>query len=651
MWDVEKVKIQNFLAISKAELKLANQGVILVEGDNQDDSSANSNGAGKSSLMDSVCWCLYGITGRGVSGDAVINKIAKKDCEVEVVLSVDDRRLVVKRGRKSKKLENGLVVQIQEGGNPVSDLTKTTVAETQKALEALLGCNYEIFSSSIYSAQEKMPDLPAMTDKTLKVLIEESAGIDRLQKASEIANVILRNAENEKNKIEADIKSHENAKNSLENLLKNYDEQEKAYFEEIRGKCANLAREIAQTKNDKVSDLKAKDILPVTKIEELKKKSTELKSYLDNYSTYEEAVKKQELEVGSKKGALIAEKANLERDKAEIKGFETELANVESKVGTKCKECGKVYQPEDLEEAKSSIRKKIMNKRGEFAVKVKNFKTECEALKGLQEKAVQERKKLPDISSVSAQANEINAMITASSFAEERLKSYDRKIESLEKELKENEKKLKADTPYTSLRKDAEADLTGKKCVLSYLNDRLKESKEKVERDVAVSQLFGVKGVRAHILDTITPFLNERTAFYLNTLSDGEITATWQTLTKNAKGEYKEKFSINVKSIHGATSFAGLSGGEKRKVRVATSMALQDLVASRSKCPIALYVADEVDHALDASGLERLMTLLTVKAKQYKSVVVISHNSLRDWIDNVVTVVKKDGQSTIWGEE
>ena len=99
----------------------------------------------------------------------------------------------------------------------------------------------------------------------------------------------------------------------------------------------------------------------------------------------------------------------------------------------------------------------------------------------------------------------------------------------------------------------------------------------------------------------------------------------------------------------GAKSFKGLSGGEKRKVRLATMLALQDLVASRAVKPVDLWIGDEIDDALDPAGLERLMGVLERKARERGTVLVVSHAELRDWIDQVVTVTKRGGLSTIEG--
>lgn len=73
-----KATFQNFLTLSEACLELDDRGLLLITGKNDDDTSANSNGAGKSSLVDGICWALYGTTARDVSGDDVVNETAKK---------------------------------------------------------------------------------------------------------------------------------------------------------------------------------------------------------------------------------------------------------------------------------------------------------------------------------------------------------------------------------------------------------------------------------------------------------------------------------------------------------------------------------------------------------------------------------------------
>ena len=77
------------------------------------------------------------------------------------------------------------------------------------------------------------------------------------------------------------------------------------------------------------------------------------------------------------------------------------------------------------------------------------------------------------------------------------------------------------------------------------------------------------------------------------------------------------------------------------------SLALQELTASRGTKRIDLFMADEIDNALDETSLQLLMDLMSEKAEQCRSLFVISHNSLNDMVDNIMTVRKHDGMSSV----
>jgi DNA repair exonuclease SbcCD ATPase subunit len=182
---------------------------------------------------------------------------------------------------------------------------------------------------------------------------------------------------------------------------------------------------------------------------------------------------------------------------------------------------------------------------------------------------------------------------------------------------------------------------------IAHAKSNLTHQEEELAIAESVSKVFSPAGVRAHILDTVTPYLNDRTSEYLNALSDGSISAVWSTLGETAKGELREKFNIDVENAKGGKSFGLISGGEKRKVRIATMLALQDLVASRATKSINIWIGDEIDDALDPAGLERLMGILERKARERGTVLVISHNELTDWVDNIATITKKPGGPSV----
>ncbi|BBI61763.1 hypothetical protein HSBAA_30690 [Vreelandella sulfidaeris] len=174
----DHLQIENFLSIGEAEVSLANRGLMLIQGKNLENGGASSNGAGKSSLVDAVFWCLYGKTARGVGTDDVINDAAGKECRVILTIKDDADVYLVTRHRKHSKGKNRLTVE-----HNGTDITLGTDKQTQELVNKIVGSSESVFANSVYAGQEAMPDLPMRTDKELKALVEEAAGIDRLNEA------------------------------------------------------------------------------------------------------------------------------------------------------------------------------------------------------------------------------------------------------------------------------------------------------------------------------------------------------------------------------------------------------------------------------------------------------------------------------------
>lgn len=639
------LEIRNFLSLGdENHVDLRNRGLMLIEGVNCDDPSAKSNGSGKSSIVDALSWCLFGKTARGVSGDDVVNRTAKKNCKVEIEILEDGERYRIVRYRKDKEGGNGLQVFVRQGGD-WTELTKGTVAETQRFIEGLMGCSHEIFVTTVYAGQDAMPDLPSMTDKQLKGLIESVLGITKLSKAYAEINASLNasmNAEEAKRPMLRNLEDlleetktkvyntktfdcgrwtveHKIRIQSLENDLRAVDDEETVFNDSAIGLRADL-----QATKQKIEELR-KTIEGFATVDQerntlrdlLAKASTDLEIKTQNY----------------KRLALEAQK------KCEA------VKNIETKVGTPCSECGKLYTLDDLAEAKRLATESAV-KAVEIAKtalnEAKKAKSQHQARQDALTAFVQQH---PD--------NQLHEALTQERMYRVRAQTLEEKLDTSVFAQKRQQisfqiERLKAETnPYLGALSSLESLQESTEKKLKTLEAELQAQEEKTQLYKMASEVLGPKGVRAHILDTITPLLNDRTARYLDVLSDGKLRAVWTTLTTTKKGELRENFQIMVQNMVGGGSFDSLSGGEKRKVRVACCLALQEVVASRATKPIELFIADEVDHALDEAGVERLIGVLEEKAQTCKTLLVISHNPLRNWIDNVMTVKKKNGISSI----
>lgn len=638
-----KINIRNFLTIGEATARLDERGLVLVSGENRDDTSQDSNGAGKSSLADAVSWALFGITARGESGNDVINnKVKRGGASVSLEINDDGTHYRIERTRLKGK--GTLEVERKDKGKWHS-LTKGTVKLTQELVDKLVGCSADVFCNAIYAGQEKTPDLPGMTDKMLKLLIEEAAGINRLERAYKVSRERLNEATKALSAREGllitQVDMVERQKDKIDRLVGQWSDWDDERKRELRTLAVNM-------KTEKEDAEKAQAHFETLKkgAGKISKELDEINERLDSLGSYQKAVRDAEYVVSELRTEARLKGREIEQQDQELRRLKAQHADVEKIVGKACDSCGKPYTQDDIDPKKERIKKDLMD----GVARYKRLRAEQDGINERLSNALSDVEKakaaVPDTTKEIARRDGLTDALNATNEAETDAVNAAKRV----REQVARYKKLKGQAnPYDDVLGNERDDL--KK--LEAKRDALKKEIADLEADVqvkrAASQVFGPAGVRAHILDTVTPFLNDRTNHYLSHLTDGNIDAFWSTIDTNAKGEIKEKFAINVESKVGAKTFKGLSGGEKRKARLACAMALQDLVSSRATKPIELFIADEIDHALDESGLERLMGILEEKAEDRGTVLVISHNSLSDWVRQSVTVVKEGGKSHIEG--
>ena len=640
-----QVALQNFLTIGEVEIDLSDRGLVLIQGENIDDSSAKSNGSGKSSIVDGLCWVAFGVTARGITGDFVVNRTAKKNCSGVVHIEDEGNFYRVSRHRKHATHKNALLVEkIDASGAVLADMTKGTDKETQEVVNTILGCSYEVFTASIYAGQEKMPDLPAMTDKFLKVLIEEAAGVQVLEQAHDIAKAKLKTQKLHMDEVSGKVDIAQSKINIIKTNLTNEQEKEKSFDETKRDRVkAKLAGVLEEQKA--IKEIQAqKDKFDQAKLVGRKEQLTELIKHATQINA-DAQLKRDAWLAASHKESLAQNNFNSKAN--EVRRQVAEIKSIDGLVGTGCKECGKTICGHDIEDARKAKKATAESLNADAKLLKAEYATAIETTKELKKEADDANLKIVNIFELTNEIRDIDVSLNTLASIDTKIETHNRNIDSIKKQA--NEMYVEAN-PFTASVKSYAEQLKKHEQEHSELEIELLKATDSVELHTAAVGVYGAGGVRAHILDTVTPFLNDRTRDYLGALSDGNIHATWTTLTMSAKGELKEKFSIAVTNDTGADLFAGLSGGEKRKVRLATALALQDLVSSRATKPIQLFIGDEIDDALDDAGIERLMSVLERKARERGTVLVISHNELRDYIDQVIVVHKKGGQSSVSGD-
>ncbi len=632
------LEVENFMALANAKVELDQRGLVLIQGVNAGDSSAASNGAGKSTLMNSLMWCIYGETSHGVKGDDVLSTGHEKNCRVKVTIEDEGKRYAIIRHRKHKEFKNRLIVRGEDG-----DMTKGKDSLTQEFVERLIGASKEVFMASIYASQEAMPDLPGMSDKNLKTIVEEAAGVDRLTKAYAIAreraNAAAARMETTKTKMDACLSLVESAQNELESAKTSSEA-----WERDRSERLDVAR----------ADLVGAEVT-LTEVE------MELRSLPEQIRDTENAIGKEREKLASKeehdaklvkvRGAITDIRAsiriteNIQKEAMQrARALKVKAEEVNTKVGEPCPTCGKAYCVEDLSTVKESFVEQARSEISQAqasATSVAKYQEHLEKALKIESSLVAST---PDVSAIISRIEQLTKELGTLRHREKEVVAVEALVARARSEV---DRITKETNPFLAVIKRHEESLAANKSNYGVLKTELKNIQEQALLLEKARQVYSPAGVRSHILTSVTPFLNAQTAEYLNTLSDGNIVAEWSTMESTKKGEWRDKFNISVRKIGASKTFQTLSGGEKRKVRIACSLALQDLVASRASKNIELFIGDEIDDALDTAGLERLMGILEAKARERGTVMIISHKEMKSWFRETITVEVKEGRSYV----
>jgi DNA repair exonuclease SbcCD ATPase subunit len=636
--NLKLLRIKNFLGIGECEVRFDRTGVTLIEGVNHDSPSSISNGAGKSSIFEALYWVLYGKTKRGLTGDDVINERAKKDCLVE--LEFDD--YLIQRSRKDST--NGTSLQLyQMDGRPKGlggwmDMTKGTVKDTQALIEEITKFSELTFSKVAYFGQGDIKGFAGLTDAELKKVFEQALGLTFFCDYLERAKQHRQGLEGEKNLKVSRLgnlgRELEHAQEKIamcERTIEAHELRKKADLERLQTDLEGVTSERDDIKANAADEVKRVQ----AKIKDLEKKAAERKKLYDLGTQLDDKIADHHVRI-----AAVRTEFNLAA--REGKRLADELANIEAKIGKPCGECGKTYELADLSDAKTAIETKLTGLRNRMEDLAATLAGKEEAVGKFRKLREQLSAKLADFDGVIGELAMAKTSLDFWTKAQtERLGELDKK----EVEIKGRIEAKKADT--TAAINDKNAAETS----LVMIGADIETTGHVIERlgaDIEVAKMLeealGNGGLKSYVFDAITPELNKLIDRNIKMLDDIDIEVS--TVTKLKSGEYREKFSIDVRNQHGAGQFAGNSGGEQQKVNLAISLAINTLIRTVSEGSINTIFLDECFENLDDGSSERVMEL--VSGIEVPNVFLITHRQgVKDLVPSVLTVEKKGGRATV----
>lgn len=622
----EYLEVRNFLSIEEAIMKIENRGLVLIEGKNNTNEKFKSNGSGKSSLLDSIVYALYDTTSKGIQADDVVNNKVGKNTVVILEGRKNEDRYRIERYRKHTKNKNKVKLFVND-----KEITAKSTKDTNKLIEQIVGIDYNTFINSIMFSQGNGAGRFAIaTDKEKKEILENLVNMMIYAKSQDIA----------KNRVKA--KDNEIAEKKREGERLNWElaqvdtleEQDQANYENTKALIQQEQRNIGDLVNA-MADYASNNFPLVentkAEIEELNKQRGTFDNV--NIEAYSEEV--------NRIGGIITENKGQQRQLDFQKG-ELVKKYKQLQLGTHCPICGNeldtVHREQEMAEIKEQL-KQILLQLQTLQLQVTPFEEQYD-------KAHEEYKRLKEsYDNTNAQYRElVNTIQQKEQLVakyESTKQNYKDKIENTKSTLE----KLGNIPEPRSREKDRVAIRNKIKAQKEALL-ALEQDKRKLEDAVKV---FSNSGVKSHVLDLITPFLNERANKYLSILSGSDMEVKFSTQTQNKDGSYSDKFDLQLVNSAGGDTYKANSEGEKKRADLSISLAIQDLVMSRSESATNFVVYDEVFDALDSVGSENVVTLLRERLKTVKTIFVITHSEhLKPLFEKVITVVKnKEGLSKI----
>ena len=149
---------------------------------------------------------------------------------------------------------------------------------------------------------------------------------------------------------------------------------------------------------------------------------------------------------------------------------------------------------------------------------------------------------------------------------------------------------------------------------------------------------FSQQGIIKFIIKNILDYLNNKVNYYLSFLTNSKYSLFFDE-------ELNEKVITNGHDIQ----YISLSGGEKRKVNLAVTMALKDLLLLTDRNQSNILFLDEIAENLDEEGIQGLYSLLQ-EIKKDKLVFIITHNKyLKTLLHSAprLSIIKSKGVSRI----
>lgn len=619
MLEFKYIKLKNFGPYARADINLKNKGFCIIRGENHCKSdNAVSNGVGKSTIVNAICFALTGETISGVSKNLANNKADGDEAFVELSLDFAGNEYIIKRILKPKSDR-----QIFKNGTAISGKgIKESNAILMKELPEI---DYNLISSTIILGQGRPAKLSSFSPSGRKELLEKLTKSDFMieDRKSRVSSRL--------DQLNKDLRAEEDSillntskLNDLSVELNHLKDQEKnAVKPNYAELIATTKNNISKCENDIIS---FKNDLDSVKI----KQETENKKYV---SLVQEKAKVESDELAAYNASvnsLFEDKAGLS---ANVKALEDEIYRLKN-IRDICPTCGQkipgVHKHDtskqeaalkDCQAKISKLNEELTGKNKKHSEYVKqineSFKNDLDSQnKTLSQLNFTQRdldNKLNSLYQTQSQLNtELNKWVYEQT-------NYDRQRQKLLSDISNAEKQILSLQAIIKTSENAKVDLQSRLDVVKKMDTLIK------------------RDFRGYLLTNIINYLDKRAKEYCQIVF----------------GNDKVRLELNGNNMdisYDNKPFDNLSGGEKQRVDIRLQFAIRDLRNKYFNVNSNIIVLDEITDYLDNQSCQAVVKLIMEKLNDIESVFIISHHmdELGIPVDSQIHIIKdENGISSI----
>lgn len=450
---------------------------------NQNTLIVGENGSGKSTMLDALCFALFGKAFRNINKPNLLNSINNKDCIVEVEFDTNNKSYKVVRGIKPNKFE------IYCDGNLLNQ--DAASRDYQEVLEkSILKMNYKSFTQIVILGSASFVPFMQLSASDRRAIIEDLLDIQIFSTMNNIVKDRIANNKdlllNKKHDIEMQQKVLELKQEHIEKLKANNDEKIKEYEIEIQGNIQTVSKLLANVSSSTVETERLQQLVVSKQETETKiKKITKLESQIES---------------------------NISKFRKDISFFHEH---------DNCPTCRQAIAQDFKEQELESLNDKV---------------TECETgLTKITEKLNEEQKKLNEISEIQKKIHDLQVGIATNNSTITQINKVNNRLQKQIDELKDTK----------SMTEKEQSEVNEISSDLNRLKTDLKTLIDQQSYYEAASLLLKDTGIKTKIVKQYLPIINKLVNKYLASLDFFVNFNLDESFKETIKSRHRDEFTYN----------------------------------------------------------------------------------------------------------